>query len=362
MADNANTGANNLSPWIEIFRAGDYRKQGKMQITREDLARVVRSYDPSFHEAPVCVGHPESNKPAYGWIGKLDLQGDVLLAQERQVDPNFAEARAAGRYKKRSASFYLGNDGKIAGLRHVAWLGAQPPEVKGLQDVHFEDNGREFLTVDFGEEETVADETQALDERIKAFFAKFMPSSSQAAAASFSEDQIKQLIAEANKPFQAEITRLTNELTAQKTQFSERETKLASNEIKQRATDAIGVLKGKGKWVPAFDKTGISLVFEELAKSSTTIEFGEGDSKQTTTPLEAFVLFMEALPAIVPTGTVVSGLQRNGAAGKTAGDPLTDKARERQKEKNISFSEALDQVAAEFPALTRVGAGTAGSV
>ena len=133
--------AESSDDWTEIFRAGDYRNQGKGLITREDLARVARSYDRSFHEAPISVGPPEADKPAYGWISELAVDGDSLLAKEAQLEPWFAQARKARRFEKKSAGFYLGADGKIAGLRHVAYFGAQPPPQTGLRTAHFSEGG-----------------------------------------------------------------------------------------------------------------------------------------------------------------------------------------------------------------------------
>ena len=71
--------------------------------------------------------------------------------------------------------------------------------------------------------------------------------------------------------------------------------------------------------------------------------------------------FLEGLPKIVPGGRLVEA----GAArptGKSTGDPLTDAARARQKEKNVSFGEALRQVAEEQPELTVAGSSAAAQV
>jgi len=350
-------------PWIEIFRAGDYRGANKGLISREDLDRVVRNYDPTYHEAPATIGHPADDKPAYGWIEALAVDGDKLLAREKQVDPKFNEARMAGRFKKRSAAFYCDADGKITGLRHVAYLGAQPPEVKGLQDLAFNDHGARFIEVDFGEDEDVATETKTIDERIKAFFAEMFGSSAQ--PKTFSEADAQRIATEAATaaaaPLVAKVTALETELKAQTTKFAERETALAGGEVKQRAMAAIARLKTAGKWIPAFEKMDLGPVFDELAKLTTTIEFGEGDAKKKVTPLETLVLFLEGLPKIVPGGRMVEG----AAPGRTktsTGDALTDAAKARQAEKKITFGEALAQVAEEHPELTVAGNGTGGQV
>jgi hypothetical protein len=349
-------------PWIEIFRAGDYSKTGKGVIRPEDLARVVKSYDPTYHEAPLTVGHPADNKPAFGWIDGLMADGGTLLAREKQVDPNFNEARKAGRYKKRSAAFYTDENGNITGLRHVAYLGAMPPEVKGLQDVAFNDHGSKFIMVDFGEDEPVA-ETKSGFEQFKAFFAELLNGSN--APKTFGEADITRIVNEAATaaaaPLQAKIASLETDLAAQKTQFAERERTLAGGATKLRAEQAVTKLKGAGKWIPAFDKAGVPLLFDELAKLSVTIEFGEGAEKKPTAPFDMLVNFLEGLPKIVPGGRLVESAPRTSGKQST-GDALTDAAKARAKEKNISFSEALDQIAAEQPELTTAGRSTAGAI
>lgn len=129
---------------IEIFKSGIHTDtSGKqIQVSVSDLEQIAKSYDPSLHEAPLVVGHPAANLPAYGWVEKLSVEGDRLLAHPKKVDAQFAEIVENGRYKKRSASFYqpqsIGNPkpGSLY-LRHVGFLGAQPPAVKGLKEVGF---------------------------------------------------------------------------------------------------------------------------------------------------------------------------------------------------------------------------------
>jgi hypothetical protein len=137
--------AQTLTEPIEIFHAGTRpADNGKVYtITAADLAAAAAAYNPALHEAPLTLGHPLNDRPAYGWVNGLEATTDgTLLMRAGQVDPAFAESVKAGRYKKRSASFYAPGDpvNPTPGtwyLRHVAWLGAQPPAVKGLTDVAF---------------------------------------------------------------------------------------------------------------------------------------------------------------------------------------------------------------------------------
>ena len=129
---------------IEIFRAGKQTDMHgrEVSISRADLAAIADAYDPAKHEAPLVIGHPQVNAPAYGWVKGLRVDGDTLLADAHQVDPAFAAIVNEGRYKKRSASFLLPTSAAnpVPGtyyLNHVGWLGATAPAVKGLRDAQF---------------------------------------------------------------------------------------------------------------------------------------------------------------------------------------------------------------------------------
>lgn len=131
---------------IEIFRAGRHVDMHgrEVEVTREDIADMATAYDPEKSEAPLVVGHPKHNAPAYGWARRLVAQGDTLLAEPHQVDADFGEMVKAGRFKKRSASFFLpdAQGNPVPGkwyLRHIGFLGAAAPAVKGLKDVSFAD-------------------------------------------------------------------------------------------------------------------------------------------------------------------------------------------------------------------------------
>lgn len=126
---------------IEIFRAGRHVDMHgrEIEFTAADVEAIASGYSADLSEAPLVVGHPKTNGPAYGWVSQLVAKDGVLLAEPHQVDADFADLYSAGRFKKRSASFFLPDDksnptpGKFY-LRHVGFLGAAAPAVKGLKD------------------------------------------------------------------------------------------------------------------------------------------------------------------------------------------------------------------------------------
>ena len=157
---------------IHIFRAGRHTSAGgtTLDFSDEALRASAAAYDPAVHEAPIVIGHPSDNAPAYGCVSGLSFdEGASLQAEPAQVEAQFAEMVADGRFKKVSASFYTPESASnpapgVYYLRHVGFLRAQPPSVKGLKPVAFaeDDEG----VVEFAD--TVI--TSSLWRRLREFF------------------------------------------------------------------------------------------------------------------------------------------------------------------------------------------------
>lgn len=122
---------------FEIFRTGTHTSNNGVtkSYSVSDLNAIVDSYNPQNLEAPLVLGHPKSNSPAFGWIETLRVVGDRLIAKAKDVVPEFLDAVKKGLFKKRSIS--LDKDGK---LRHVGFLGAAIPAVQGLADIQFSED------------------------------------------------------------------------------------------------------------------------------------------------------------------------------------------------------------------------------
>jgi hypothetical protein len=129
---------------LEIFKAGTHTSEdGRVfTFTAAVVDEIAETYDPALSEAPLVIGHPTTDDPAYGWAQGLHAKDGVLYAQPHQVEPQFAEMVNAGRYKKISASIYLpdspGNPkpGKHY-LKHIGLLGAAKPAVQGMRSASF---------------------------------------------------------------------------------------------------------------------------------------------------------------------------------------------------------------------------------
>jgi hypothetical protein len=133
---------------LQIFTAGKRTDANGVVVDFSEslLAKIAAIYDPALHEAPLTIGHPKHDDPAYGWVSSLGTVGNQLMAEPKQVDPIFAESIGVGKYKKISASFYLPGSAhhpipgsEVPYLRHVGFLGAMPPAVKGMAPIEFAD-------------------------------------------------------------------------------------------------------------------------------------------------------------------------------------------------------------------------------
>lgn len=349
---------------FELFRVGRHTAASGATIsfTEDDLRAAAAAYDPAVHEAPIVVGHPKDNAPAYGWIKGLDFSDGTISAEPQQVDADFAEIVQAGRFKKRSASWYLPdapNNPKPGTLylRHVAFLGAQPPAVKGLKEVSFsEDEGtvefsdydryawgtvaslmrnlREFLIGKFGVED--ADKVASnfllsdLDDAAKA--AREQPrdeASTSGAMPVYSEEDpmkiedLQRQIAERD----AEIVRLkANQKPAD---FAERESSLAAREAAVAAAEAkaqrtevearVDAAIKAGRLLPGQKKHAIDFAMG-LAAGEAVMDFGEGDKAKKVTQRDAYLLQIENGPKVVDYD------ERSGTddAGKSALPSIDD--------------------------------------
>ena len=135
---------------IEVFKAGTWTdSNGNTRTwTEKDLEEIVRKYNTAVskgeHEAPVVIGHPKDNAPAYGWVESLEKRGQSIWAKIKPTVQEFIDWVKQGLYKKVSISLY-----PDLLLRHIGFLGAVPPAVKGLQVPQFSDAEYSEYTLDF---------------------------------------------------------------------------------------------------------------------------------------------------------------------------------------------------------------------
>jgi len=153
--------------WIAISKVGTFSDSEGVERNLDEsfLSNVIANFTPQ--DAPAVVGHPKDNAPAFGWASALRLNEGVLEAQFSDTNDDFEQMVEKGLFRKRSASFYL----NPPSLRHVGFLGAMPPAVKGLQDIQFSDGESVTVEISF-KEQTMSKENENSEE--KKTFKEFM--------------------------------------------------------------------------------------------------------------------------------------------------------------------------------------------
>ncbi|MCM8625528.1 peptidase [Accumulibacter sp.] len=370
---------------MQIFKAGRHTAMSGavLSFSDADLRACAAAYDPAKHEAPIVVGHPQTDDPAFGWIERLDFAGGSLEALPRQIDPAFAELVEAGRFKKISASFYLpeapGNP--VPGvfyLRHVGFLGAQPPAIKGLRPAAFADSEpglvvefadwsdlasaglwrrlREWIIARFGIDEaeqtipeqvltTLDDEArqEAADEAaspLPSFAETGAAADPQALPISDPPEEDESKVTEAEKAaLEAENAQLKTRLE----QADQALRELRTQRVHEANAAFAETLIGSGKLLPAQSAVVVAAL-DHLALQDSPVEFGEGDEKQ---PLATAVrTLLSSLPKQVEFGRV---------AGRRASPELDDpqaiaraaqdfQESERASGRNVSIAQAVAHV------------------
>ena len=58
---------------FEIFRTGNHTSDKGItkDYSLDDLNFIATSYNPEEDEAPIVIGHPEDNDPAFGWVSSF---------------------------------------------------------------------------------------------------------------------------------------------------------------------------------------------------------------------------------------------------------------------------------------------------
>lgn len=230
-----------------------------IEFTENDVKATAMAYDPALYQAPVVVGHPVVDAPAYGWVSGIEARGTELYAGADQVEPQFADMVRAGRFKKVSAAFFPPAHPRnpapgVYYLKHLGFLGAAAPAVPGLKPVEYAQD-EDLVTLEFTEDEPNPQGEDPMSDADRARLAEL-----EAKAAALEAENAT--------------------LKTRETEFAEAQTRLAEIETTTRRTEIAaftGELVKQGRVLPA-DQAALC-AFMESAGADAVIEFGEGDGK-----------------------------------------------------------------------------------
>jgi len=339
---------------IAVFRTGQHTDmKGQVQDwTERDLDQIINNYDPEKHEAPAVIGHPKNNSPAFGWVKKLSRVGDTLYAEFAQLNPDFIDMLKAGSFKKRSISLYPDMT-----LKHVGFLGAAPPAVKGLPDYQFSDNENDII-IEF----STSKEEKPME--LKEFFEalKFWREATTVETPALPVALTVPDAPAARQELPAEVSFSEADMEAARKQAaeeaakSERDKVLAefaeANQKVQRAartamiTAEVDQMVINGKAIPAWKKSGL-VEFMCGLDAETDIQFAEGEDGKKN-QLSWFRDFLSGLPKVVNFTEVANGTSLYGDAADKMTSLIDKKLADNA---DMSYTHAFNAVQAEHPEL-----------
>ena len=340
-----------MKKFFEIFKSGTRTDNNgrTVTITDADVAQAAAAYDPKLHEAPLVIGHPKTDAPAYGWVGGLHADGGVLSADFAQMDDDFVGLVQSGRYKKVSASFYPPDSPSNPKpgswyLRHVGFLGAQPPAVKGLSAINFAEDDvyvefseyahrraasifrrlREWLIeqYDTATADKVVADWEIRDIEESADWKPEPPTPAFADPATPTDPEThenketpmspeEQLTAEKAAREAAEKKAATAEAELKRLQ-DEQDRDLREGKHEQNAEFAEALVK-EGRLKPADKALMVQVLDFADYPEQTSVEFGEG-----STIGEALRQFLRGLPEVLPSGHHAKGAAPAATGGLSA--------------------------------------------
>jgi hypothetical protein len=408
--------AEKAEKWFPILKTGTHKDSiGRSWTFGEaELDKLVKNYDPAKFEAPIVIGHPKEEDPAFGWVEELKREGDMLFAKPKQLDEEFRKLVNEGKFKKISAKMTP----DLQQLLHVGFFGAYPTSVKSLPTVSLSDQDKDGVEIELSSEwtqRTIADifrrirewiiekfDTETADKVVPNWAVEeLIPASESSEAPAFKEtkmgdnapkeggtnmsvkDTLARIFPKAADKFRdipdedlttdspmfseaevkAQVEKATKEaLEKGKTEgkkeadaeFAEQKKELRRAEFE---TYVDGLIKGdgkKGRALAAAKKEAGLVEFMLHLDDKEAIEFAEG--KEKVPMLAQMKAILETLPADI-TFSEVATKEKDVGTGD-AGAKLEKLAREKQAKmaeggKEISFREALDKVQIENPELAQ---------
>lgn len=311
---------------IEVFRPGTHVTMGGERLTfsADDLRTLAASYDREAAPAPIVIGHPSTDAPAFGWSHgfRFDEASQRLVADVGEVVPAFAEAVRAGRYRKVSLAFFRPTEpaNPKPGTwypRHVGFLGAAAPAVTGLKTVSFA--AGDVVTVEFA---AGAREAAGLFRRMREFLIeKFSLEDADRVLPDF---EIRWLDETGREPAPAPTYAAPNpedptmtkpapapapvDFAAREAELSAREKALADAE--RQAIHGANVafaaeLAQAGRMLPAHQGRLVVVLDTLAGGSNAPVTFATGEA--AIAPVDALKVLLRELPKVVPLGGTLPG-------------------------------------------------------
>lgn len=368
--------------WFEVFRAGTQTDSKGVEHTFSDadLNSVVANFKPK--SAPLVIGHPKMDDPAWGWASELKVVGGSLFAKAEDVCAEFAQAVENKRYPNRSVKLEKVANGYQ--LAHIGYLGGKPPAVEGLAWQFNQADDADTLTLEFaaGDIDNISLHTSNALTRLMSNLRSFLTDRFGSEAADkvvpdYESEWLKEetIIAEherakagesaefskgdainnsnATPPTHEDNAMDEKERQALQDQIDAANAKNAQLEYAQRVAAAntfINTEVNGGKAPRLTNTEGMAEFMAKLDDGDTTFEFAAADGKsQELKPAAWFEGFLKGLPEQTGLTHAFSKDDKDGEVTDYSAEALAAKALEFQQSQSskgieISITAALDHI------------------
>ena len=370
--------------WFEVFRAGTQTDSKGVEHTFSDadLNSVVANFKPK--SAPLVIGHPKMDDPAWGWASELKAEGGSLFAKAEDVCAEFAQAVQSKRYPNRSVKLEKVANGYQ--LAHIGYLGGKPPAVDGLAWQFNQSDDADTLTLEFaaGDIDNISLRTSNTLTRLMGNLRNFITDRFGSEAADkvvpdYESEWLKEetIIAEherakvnngegaefskgdainnsnATPPTHEDHAMDEKERKALQDQIDAANAKNAQLEFAQRVAAAntfINTEINGGKAPRLTNTEGVAEFMAKLDDGDTTFEFAAADGKsQELKPAAWFEGFLKGLPEQTGLTHEFNKDDKDGEVTDDSAEALAAKALEFQQSQSskgieISITAALDHI------------------
>ena len=323
---------------VEIFSVGKWTDSaGRTETyTRQDLLDVVGIFEETKDKVRpyLKISHKDKSRyqedtdlPALGWVSRLYMEGNKLVADFTHVPKTLKKLALAGAYARVSSEFY--NELKILGkvrkwaLKAVALLGAEVPaldSLKSIAELYQAPSGEGVEVSMFDNSFSIYDASgtpEPVDDVIESERKKRM-----------SEKKVEELQAQVSK-LEASNTDLSKSVEAKDTEIAEQKKQFGDAETSRKKEDAVAHMEKameKGSFAPAI-KDHMTAIINALAQSDTVVQFSDKDSSG----LDVFKDMCEKAP-------VVQSFEE-----KLKGESDADEGGESSTEGGLNVSEEIDK-------------------
>lgn len=294
---------------IPFLKSGSFKsRSGKTADFDEERLKAIvestRKREYQNNQFPIVIGHPKTDSPAFGWVDKhaVALSDGILTAITNDSDTTdeLKDYVKKGLYK--TVSVALRDDNSI---RHIGFLGGQPPAVAGLPGVSLESDEADLI-LEFTEFEISiypfrsAGEKPYIYDKEKTELSESINNNGDEPVGDNKKPadlkaHIEQLKADGNVELAEELERGINSTEEFQTKISE----LERENLENKALAFCESEEMKNRIAPAI-KSEVVAALVRFEQDKTELEFSEGEGSNAKTekssPAKTFKKVLGMLP------------------------------------------------------------------